>query len=211
VTEPIARHLVKTYMEMRREGYVVDVLGQCVDYRLKAGEACTEIFEKFMAAVMLRFEKPVIFEPFAGHTGESRTQNLADDLGIKLISFDLSPSDARVKEADSTLEGPGELIGGVIFHPPYYGSSSMSGSNRDLSNQKDKVRYMEMLEESINVFSEFMSSGGLVAAICRDYRHLGERIRLDHWMLRLYNKYGYSLIDVWISTPDMVLILEKKR
>lgn len=195
-----------SYMSMRREAKVIRDEG---DYRLNMGEANPVIFEEFLGEVLDRFPEPIIFEPFAGHTGRSKSMDFAQEIGVKLIAFDLDPSDFRVEQADSTKRGPDERIHGMIFHPPYYGTAAFTTNSSDLSNAISKTEYDEMLTKSIGLAHQRMLMGGLVAAIGRDYRHSGERIRLDQWMLEAFEKAGFKLIDVWFSEPDIVLILEK--
>jgi hypothetical protein len=197
---------LSAYMSRRRDAKVVRDEG---GYRLDMGEANPVVFEDFLGDILDRFPQPVIFEPFAGHTGRSKSIDFAEDIGVKMIAYDLDPSDFRVEKRDSTNEGPDERIHGMLFHPPYYGTAAMTKNNSDLSNAVTKSEYDEMLSKSIGLAYNGMVMGGLVAAICRDYRYAGERVRLDHLMLSEFEKVGFKLIDVWLSEPDVILIMEK--
>jgi len=197
---------LQKYMSLRRDARVVRDEG---GYRLDMGEANHVIFEDFIGEMFERFPDPVTWEPFAGHTGRCKSQDLCDDIGIKHIAFDLEPEDFRVQQEDSTLMGPGERIHGMIFHPPYFGTATMSSHRADLSNAHQAAEYMAMLSKTIKLAYDSMVMGGLVAVICRDYRYRGERIRLDHWMMQAFESFEFKLLSVWTSEPDVVLIFER--
>jgi hypothetical protein len=171
------------------------------------GEANPVIFEDFVGELLDRFPEPVVWEPFAGHTGRSASYDFCDDIGIKLIAYDLNPEDFRVQKEDSTKTGPQERIQGVLFHPPYFGTSPMTTNSTDLSNAPDEDAYREAMSKTIALAKESMVAGGLVAAIGRDYRTNGRRIQLPVWFLDMFE--GFKLIGVWSSEPDIVLIFER--
>jgi hypothetical protein len=197
---------LQKYMNLRRNAKVVRDEG---GYRLDMGEANHVIFEDFVGELLERFPEPVIWEPFAGHTGRCKSCDFCEDIGVKLIAYDLNPTDFRVEQRDSTKYGPDERIQGVLFHPPYFGTSPMTNKLSDLSNAFGVKDYVEMLSKTISFIKEGMVMGGLVAAIGRDYRTGGERVRLDHWFLEIFTHYGFTLVEVWTSEPDVVLIFER--
>jgi hypothetical protein len=186
-----------------------EVLRNEGNYDLKRGEANPVIFEELLGKVFERFPEPVMFEPFAGHTGRSKSLDFADDIDVKLIAYDMEPSDFRVDEQDSTKTGPNERIHGALFHPPYFGTGSMSSKEADLSNESGQSEYVIALGATIKLIYDSMVMGGLVAAVGRDYRHNGQRIRLDQVMLFAFYDAGFKLTDVWLSEPDVVLIFER--
>jgi hypothetical protein len=197
---------LQQYMSLRRNARVVrDEEG----YRLDKGEANYVIFEDFIGELLELFPAPVTWEPFAGHTGRCKSCDFCDDIGTKHIAYDLAPVDFRVSQDDSTLTGPGERIHGMLFHPPYFGSATMSPQRADLSTARSANQYITMLSKTIKLAHGDMVMGGLVAAICRDYRHNGDRIRLDQWVLGAFERIGFKLTSVWSSEPDVILIFER--
>jgi len=194
------------YISLKRDATIIRV--EDGGYSLELGEMNPVIVDEFSEEVLERELHPVIWEPFAGHTGESNAQNMAEDVGIRLISYDLEPSDNRVLCRDSTEIGPEQLCGGVIFHPPYFGSV-FSEKDGEVSRNYDKYEYIKKLGKTVNFCREYLQKGGLVCAVARDYRNHGKRIRLDEWFLELFENKSFNLVDVWLSEPDVVLILEK--
>lgn len=178
-------------------------------YALERGEMNPVIFEDFVEEVLDRNIPPVIWEPFAGHTGRSKSMDLCVDVGVDLIACDLEPSDPRIIRRDSTMAGPGRQIGAMLFHPPYFGSTLMSGEDGELSGM-DESAYCAALARTIGFAWVAMATRGLVCAVCRDYRYGGERIRLDRWFLSLFvERFSFRLVEVWTSEPDIVLVMEK--
>jgi len=179
-------------------------------YDIAKAESNPVIFEEFVGDVLENDNLPaVIWEPFAGHTGRSKNQDFAASIGLKLLSFDLAPSDERVVKADSTVTGPGEAIGGVFFHPPYFGTAPLSSDERDLSLIEGWKDYIEALRKTVQIASLFTVDGGLVCAVGRDYRHRGDRIRLDLEYIRLFEKDWFKIHTVMGSEPDVAMIFKK--
>jgi len=178
-------------------------------YDLSQGEMNPVIFEDFVGEVLDREVPPVIWEPFAGHTGVSKTQNFVSNIeGMELISFDLKPSDERVRQADSTMTSPGKPLGGVLFHPTYFGAR-LCDDAREVGFASSKEAYMGSLRKVAEQARKYLVPGGLICAVGRDYRTGGRRIRLDLWYLEMFEKIGMTLTNVWLSEPDVVLIFEQ--
>jgi hypothetical protein len=185
------------------------VLRDNSDYDLSKGEMSPAIFEEFVGEVLERKIPTVIWEPFAGHTGQSKTQDFAEDIdGLELVSFDLEPSDSRVRKADSMKTGPGKEIGGMLFHPSYYGSMFASNPN-EVGFATNKDEYVKRIGKVASLAIERMAMGGLVCAVGRDYRYAGRRIRMDLWYLDIFERLGMTLKNVWMSEPDVAMIFEK--
>lgn len=195
------------YIAMKTNGMILSDGG---GYDHLKGEMNPAIFDEFVGEVLDRDVSPVIWEPFAGHTGRSTTQDFAATIdGLTVISFDLSPCDTRVRKADSTLEGPGRFVGGVLFHPSYYGSVPFSGHG-DVASLTNEGAYKQALGRTAEFIKTFLEPGGLVCAVGRDYRHGGKRIRLDEWYVALFEGIGMELVAVWQSEPDVVLVFESR-
>jgi hypothetical protein len=196
------------YTTLRHRAMVLRDIG---GYDLGRAEMNPVIFEEFIEAAMDAQLPPVMWEPFAGHTGRSRTQNFATDAGVKLISYDLEPSDERVKKADSTEVGPGEEVGGVIFHPPYFGSVEQSDQDGELSWSLDFDAYSKSLKKTVDFATVNLVDNGLVCAVGRDYRHAGDLVSLARLYMDLFGDMNVHLIEVWLSEPDVVLIFRKTK
>lgn len=196
------------YIEMRTKSLVLKDVG---GYDIGKAEANPAIFEEFVGDVLDNESlPPVIWEPFAGHTGPSKTQDFAagiDDL--RVISFDLAPVDDRVRLADSTKMGPGTVVGGVFFHPPYFGTAPLSKDERDLSLISRWEEYIEALRKTVQIVSLVVPDRGLVCAVGRDYRHGGVRIRLDLEYLKLFEGNSFEIHGVMESEPDVAMIFRK--
>lgn len=185
------------------------ILRDCGGYVLECGEMNPVIFEDFLGEVLNRNVPPVIWEPFAGHTGPSKAMDLCMDIGVNLVSCDLEPYDSRIIERDSTISGPGRQIGGMLFHPPYFGTTPMSDREGELSGMSQEF-YCEALARTVEFAWTAMAPKGLVCVVCRDYRARGRRIRLDQWFLSLFiERFSFRLVEVWMSEPDIVLIMER--
>ena len=198
---------LSTYIGLRTKALVlVDVGG----YDINRAESNPAIFEEFVGVVLENDILPaVIWEPFAGHTGRSRNQDFATGIGLNLVSFDLAPSDNRVMKLDSTVTGPEQSVGGVFFHPPYFGTAPLSQDERDLSLIKDWTEYIEALRKTVRIASLVTVEGGLACAVGRDYRHGGERIRLDLEYLKLFEGDSFQIHAVMESEPDIAMIFKK--
>ena len=195
------------YIAKRTKSLVLRDVG---GYTLSRAECNPVIFEEFVGTVLENSDLPaVIWEPFAGHTGRSKNQYFAYSVSLSLVSFDLEPSDERVIRADSTVCGPGMMVGGVFFHPPYLGTAQLSGDARDISLITDQAVYLEALRKTVRIASLVTANGGAVCAVGRDYRHGGVRIKLDAWYLDLFESDSFVIDQVWESEPDVILIFKK--
>jgi len=194
------------YLALRRRARIIRDSG---GYDIHLGESNPVIFEDFVERLFDRDLLPTIWEPFAGHTGPSKNCDLCEDVDIELIAYDIAPCDARVKQADSTLHGPQKAIGGLFFHPPYFGTNPMSGNHSDLSIQSDLHMYRNALSCTAGFAAVSLVKDGISCLVCRDYRTAGRRIRLDKIFLELFEGLRFSLIDVWTSEPDIVLVMKR--
>lgn len=201
---------MKSLLELRHEAFVVRDNG---GYNLGAGECNPVIFEDFVSAVFDSFIEreeglgPVIWEPFAGHTGKSRTQQHASSNGITLISFDLAPSDPEVRRANSTIQGPGMQVDGVFIHPPYYGSTFTSLPG-EVSSEPTLDGYVGMVRRTVDLSKQ--AKGGLLCMVCRKYLHGGVVVDLPQRFDQMLREAGYGLVEVWSSEPDIILLSEKQ-
>lgn len=198
------------YLALRNKAGCLPDLG---NYSLGAAEMNPAIFERFIELLRASNLPSVIWEPFAGTSYPesspiSYAQNAAQRNGVELISYGLVPRDSRIQVKDSTVEGPGKQVGGVLFHPPYPGSLALSNHPADLSRNEDWnwTWYIERLTKTVGLIRNSMVDGGLVCAVGRDYRVYEERIRLDKLYVDLFEKDGFSLLHVWVSLPDVVLV-----
>jgi len=194
------------YIALRQHAVV---LGDAGDYEMAKGQTNPAIFDELVDRMFQADVLPVIWEPFAGHVGRSHSHDVCESCQMKLISYDIFPSDERVIRADSTRTGAGEPIGGMIFHPPYYGSCPLSKEKGEISLIEDREAYLDALRSVVKFSFEDMVKGGMVCVVCRRYRHGGEDIRLDEWFLDIFQEAGFILVEVWSSEPDIILVMEK--
>ena len=177
-------------------------------YTVGIGEMNPEIVWEFSRLINSRKLHPVLWGPCAGHTGRSRSQDTCAAAKIRLISYDLQPSDWRVQCMDSTKVGPDEEIGGMIFHPPYFGCIPFSDHEGEIS-QKGRLSYIEELNKIVTNCKNAMKPGGLVCAVGRDYQMHGKPIRLSEWYTELFVLAGFELETAWTTLPDFVLIFRR--
>ncbi len=181
-------------------------------YNLNAGEMNPEILLWFITNLITNRLPLVIWEPFAGtsfvgSSPRSNLQNIAEADKVSLISYGLEPADKRIKRADSTVVGPNTKIGGILFHPPYFGTAPMSNNEQDISLIHDKGSYKMTLGKALDNAMPFMVPNGLACVIGRSYRTCGEAYRLDIVLLQLFESRGFTLKNVWKSSPDIVMIM----
>jgi hypothetical protein len=201
---------IDKYIHLKTSARVMPDVG---NYKIEAGEMNPFVIERFFNQFKGRVIFPVVWEPFAGTSfkGSSKVNvayNVANDIGVKLISYGLCPQDDRIEVCNSVNEGPKTTINGMLFHPPYFGSPEMSRDLDDLSfmSCNNEVGYKDKLSKVIDNGVDCMADNGVVCAVGRDYRYNGKRVRLDLWYLELFEKKGFTLNEVWFSPPDIVLL-----
>jgi len=197
---------IKRYLA-KRHGAVV--LPDCGDYDIHSGQSNPAIFVRFADEILKRKLTPVIWEPFAGHTGEYVNFSRARHAGVRLWAYDLQPSDVRVLRFDSTMYGPPQPVGGVFFHPSYFGYMFCDDSN-EVGFASNKDEYVRRIGKTVDIAGGYLVQDGLVCAIGSSYRYAGKSIRMDLWYLDLFEKHGFEMDDVWISTPDVVIVFRRK-
>lgn len=197
------------YIRKRKEGVRLADAG---GYDVRKGEMNPAIFGELVGLMVGSGLPMVVWEPFAGHTGRSRTQDYVERVGgLTVLSFDLEPCDPRVRKADSTKEGPGVFVGGVLFHPPYFGSSPLSKEAGELSTMSDEGSYKKALRDSAMLARDCLELGGFVCAVGRHYVKSGKKVDLGLWYLEVFEEMGMSLAEVWKSEPDVALLFENRR
>jgi hypothetical protein len=201
---------IGTYIDLRTKATIL-AAETAAGYDLSKAESNPLIFEEFVGDVLEDKRLPaVIWEPFAGHTGRSRTQDFAHSISLRLISFDISPMDERVMKADSTVTGPEQMVGGVYFHPPYFGGyTPLSNDERELSLIRDWNEYIAALKKTVRIASLVTVEGGLVCAIGRDYRYGGKRIRLSYEYVKMFEDDFFKIHSVMESEPDVAIVFRR--
>ena len=180
------------------------------NYDIGKGEMNPEIVSEFLRLLMDKYILSPIWEPCAGHTGNSLVYHHCAFNGFRLIAYDIAPKDGDwwVHRADSTKTGPGEPIGGMIFHPPYFGCVPFSSSDGEIS-MKGELDYRKALLQIIENGKSMMIKNGMVCAVCRDYQMHGKPIRLSEWFIEWFISAGFELETVWSSLPDIILVFRK--
>lgn len=193
------------YLVMRHEALILRDEG---GYNLSAAEMNPVIFEEFIGLLLEEETIPVvIWEPFATQAERNRFCDFAEEVEIELISQSLNPKDRRVRDADSTISGPYKDVGGILFHPPYFGA--VPGGDKDVCLNDSEDSYIECLRQVVR--NSRLVPGGLVCAVGRTYRFSGKKICLDKWYLSMFESEGFHLTAVWQSEPDVVLIFKKGK
>ena len=197
-----------TYISLLKKAVIVENIG---DFNINKAECNPLFFNEFCRTVSSYHHLPyAMWEPFAGHNGRSKAQDYAASMGLLLISYDLEPSDKRVIKADSTVVFPGKsVVGGVFFHPPYFGTAPLSSDKRDISLIGKWEAYLSSLKKTVLLIRSALAEGGLVCAVGRDYRYGSKRISLPREYLKLFEEASFELCEVLKSEPDVALILRK--
>lgn len=172
---------------------------------LSAFEMNPAIARRFFSLVRHEPVPDKVWEPFAAN---DRFQDMAREIGIELLSFGMVEK-GRVKKGDSTDEGPGAIVGGVLFHPPYFGSCLQSDDPADLSAITSVKTYRQALFDVAVRAWLSMPSGGMVCAVGRDYLHDRKRVNLSDWYSEEFWQSGFTLFKVWKSEPDVALLFRK--
>ena len=193
------------YLYLRRNAILIPDEG---GFNLNLSQMNPLIFEKFLSLLVSRDLLRVVWEPFAGTISSCINRDLASKKSVELLDRTLNPENSGVKEADSTVTGPCNSIGGMLFHPPYFASSS-SNDPRDIAISTNKDNYVNKLHDVVYLANNAMVKGGLVCSVGRDYRRRGMRANLPEWYIPIFEEKRYVLKDVWISEPDIILIFQK--
>ncbi len=193
-----------TYIQMRKNAVV---LRKDRYYNLSLAEMNPAIIYRFLVWLKAKGLLEVVWEPFAGGAGSFWFCRTAVAEGFRAICH--SPhhvSNSMFRRLDSTENGPDCPVGGILWHPPYFGSSQQSDAPWDVSRLHDEEDYKEALKKAANLGIMKLVNNGMVCAVGRDYRVNGKRIRLDEWYLEVFD--SLNLVDVWSSEPDTVLLFE---
>lgn len=190
------------YVELRHKARKVPDFGR---YSLEQAQMNPMIFE-FMLAAMEGVSK-TIWEPFSAPSSDI-FRFIAKIRGFGMLSFGLTDAPG-IELCDSTCTIPSADYGGVLFHPPYYGSSPQSGHEGDLSLCEDWDKYRNAISMAMRSSVEVLVEGGILVAIGRDYREK-TRVRLDHLYWDIMKELSVEVEEVWISEPDIILVARKK-
>ena len=192
------------YVGMRKNAKRLNDLG---NYRLEAAEMNPAIFEEMLSLILRKGLRKRVWEPFAG-TGSKRFWVMCVMGGFEIESYGLSMGSCRVL-ADSTRSLPSGEFGGVLMHPPYYGSDPQSESPQDLSRMSDWDEYVTALSRVFRSACRAMDVGGIMVAVGRDYRAVSRRVRLDLLYVEIMDALPMEVEEVWISEPDVAIIARK--
>jgi len=191
---------VEKYKELR---HVAERLPDAGGYDLSAGEMNPEICRRFVA-LLWDAGATRAWEPFANPDG--RTFPAFREAGVELAAASLSSGHPDIEELDATTEEPRGEFGGVLFHPPYFGSKPFCADPRDISWVCDKDEWLVMMESAADIAVKHMVPDGVACAVGRRYRHGGEEIRLDEWLVMAFCG-PMEPVEVWFSEPDVAIIM----
>jgi hypothetical protein len=195
---------IATYRHLRHKPEVLPSSNG--SYDLSAGEMNPAIYQRF-AELLVDEESERAWEPFANPDG--RTIKYFKEAGVDLKSASLESSHPDVLIEDSTVYSPDGLFKGVLFHPPYFGSKPFTKDSKDMSNITDIGEWLAMMKSAAEIAMEHLTREGVVCAVGRRYRHGGKEIRLDEWLVEAFKTMKPT--EVWISEPDVAIILRFKK
>lgn len=138
---------------------------------------------------LLRYtkENDLIVDCFAGGGTSIDVSKL---LNRKIFATDLNPSRDDIIEADAQIFNY-PIANHFILHPPYAGVIKYSDKENDLSNVKDKDKFLIMFENVIKNITPKLEKGGFVTLVIGDYFLDGEYVPLSFYCFELFKKYGY--------------------
>ena len=165
------------------------------------------IYDKFATFMKFQTEAPkIVWDAFANRFGDCIEFFI--NRGIEVISHNIDPEHPSVLKRNSTICGPGKKVGGVIIHPPYFGSSPQSNKEGELSLCPE-VGYFIGLSNHVGLVVDSLDEKGYVCAVGRHYRTKGRAIRLDEWFVGKFSGLNFKLVEVWRSTPDVAIVMQK--
>jgi hypothetical protein len=188
------------YRKLRHEAVKLPDRG---GYELAKGEMNPIIVERF-AELLVEEDARTAWEPFANPDG--RTFSVFGELRIKLTAASLSADHPDIVVADSLADEPSGDFDGVLFHPPYFGSSPFTSDPRDMSRAEDEDEWLVMMESAADIAVEHLTPCGIICAVGRRYRHGGKEVRLDEWMVSAFCP-PMAPAQVWLSEPDVAVIM----
>jgi hypothetical protein len=193
---------IAKYRELRHNAEVLPDNG---GYDLSSGEMNPAIYQRF--SELLADEEVVsAWETFANPDG--RTFKCFKEAGINLFATSLKSDSPAVTEVDATSYIPQFVYEGVLFHPPYFGTKPFTNDPREMSLITDEDEWRDALQSAVDIVKGRLVSKGIVCAVGRRYRHGGKEIRLDEWLVSAFEMIP---TEVWISEPDVAIILRFKQ
>jgi hypothetical protein len=200
--------MIGDYRNKKRTAIVIPDNG---GYDLYNGQMNPEIYKRFSLLLRERGES-FAFEPYASSSGSSF--QYFDANCISLYAYSLNPQNDKLIKADATKDvlcKPENVkVGGLIFHPPYYGSSPFSNHADEISNVTDVNDWLYKIKISANLAISSLYSDSLVCVVGRFYRYNNKQIRLDEWFVDIFSE-KLTIKEVWSSIPDIAIIMEFKK
>lgn len=191
----------------REKRHGAESLAGCQERLFPPTRMNPEIYRQFFRMVTAHGGQ-IVWEPFSLPMGCGVEH--AEDAGVTLIAHSLESRHKEVFVADSTERGPYLTpVDGVIFHPPYFGSSPQSQDDRDLSHIDDEDRWLVAMESAAEIALENLVDGGFVCAVGSRYRCNGSEVKLDEWLFLAF--HTLELLEVWKSEPDVAMVLRAEQ
>lgn len=195
------------YMKLRREA---KKLGDSGDYILSNGEMNPEIYRQFSLLLEEKNAKRV-WEQFANPNG--RAFHFFPEMEV--IATNIQPIHSDVIKMNTLEECPDGTFEGIIFHPPYFGSKAFTDDEKELSQINDLDEWLFQISNAADMAIECLSEDGLVCIIGRQYRCNGKMIKLEELLIESFCGNGLGgrpmeLVEVWLSEPDIVIILKRR-
>lgn len=195
--------MISDYRNLRHNAITIEEVD---GYDLSKGEMNPGIAMQF-AEICADAGFDTVWEPFANPDG--RTFDIFYEVNLCLTATSLMAEHDEIQILDCTVDSPGWEFDGILFHPPYFGSAPFSDDIRDLSNMEEEEEWLVMMESSAEVAMEHLHERGIICAVGRRYRHGGKEIKMDEWLIHAFD--GMEPFEVWISNPDVAILMRKKK
>ena len=193
--------MLDTYRRMRHKASVLPDNG---DYDLNRYQANPEIYRAFACFLRARKGFCALWEPFGNPNGISI--DILSEFGLHLVVYSLQSNHRDVIVANACEQFPEFMVDGIIFHPPYYGSSLQSDSEHDVSRANSFQDWKSNINDVVENCHSVLRKNGYCCVIGRRYRYQGQLVDIADALIDLFQ---LEIENVWISTPDVCVILRK--
>jgi DNA modification methylase len=139
-----------------------------------------------------RFTKSgdTVWDCFAGI---GTTHYVADFLGRKDISSDLTPRKSFILQGDAVSFDPQTNVQLLIMHPPYWDIVHFSDNPNDGCNQPTLDSYLTWFEKVVTNAVQYLDTGRFLILVAGNIYRDGEEITLGCYMKDIVRAHGFKL------------------
>jgi hypothetical protein len=158
--------------------------------------------EDVFANLLHYFTEPgdLVVDPMAGTGAIGR---VAKAMKRRTILSDLSPQSSEIGQRDAA-EGPPmgmERVQLLFIDPPWGDLVRYSDDSRDLSNERDPLRFVARLREIVSNWSALVCPGGRIAVLCGGHVRGNESVDLAWSVGRMLEEFGVLERRVLVPYP----------